>query len=320
MPTSSERAARARKAHTRGAGRGRLPFIVGGVALLLAAGGLAVVFLAGGGNGNAEDATAGSSSSRGSTPAPTRDLARRPGGLLEGAATLPETPPSPPASELRSSGGRRFSLPVKSYAGIEDYFGTPRLYGQRHAGIDFSFAGLSEIPVSSACEGSVVETGQSDELGLHVLIDCGSGWTTVYGFLQSVSAAKGDSAHSGKEIGRGTAGEHLHFEIRYNSTPIDPVPYIDVPPRELPTPTPTATPTLKPGQTPPPPPAAQPTSSGLPPTATPTLAPNQPTPTPSNTPTITPTATITPTPTWTPTPTRTPVRAPTATPTRPQSR
>lgn len=243
------------------------------------------------------------------------DLARRPGGLVEGAVNLPDVDPQPPPAELRANGGRRFAVPVKSYAGIEDYFGTPRLYGQRHGGIDFSFAGLSDISVTASCRGTVTEAGESDQLGLYAVVDCGEGWSTVYGFLQSRAAVKGDAVSPGFEVGRGADGEHLHFEIRYNGVPLDPVPYIDVPPRFLPTATPTATSTPLPAT------STSRAVNGTSPTATatstPTLAPGQPTPTPTDTPTITPTATITPTPTWTPTATRTPARQATPTPTLP---
>ncbi|MGE0598652.1 MAG: murein hydrolase activator EnvC [Dehalococcoidia bacterium] len=252
------------------------------------------------------------------SPTPTVDLAQRPGGLLEGAMVLAPNPPVPPPSELRSAGGKRFSLPVKAHAGIEDYFGTPRLYGMRHAGVDFSLVGLKDIAVNAACAGSVESTGESPELGLHIIVDCGDDWSTVYGFLESVSAEKGSVVKPGESIGGGSPGEHLHFEIRYQGEPVDPQGYIDIPPKVLPTATPTPT------STPSPTPRTKPTSvsggtagPGAPATATATP---KFTPTPTDTPTVTPTPTITPTPTWTPTPTRTPRPPATPTPAIPVSR
>lgn len=309
MPTSAERAARARKAHSGAGPQKRWPVMVGaGIALLL---GSVIVALSLGASGeeSPEPNASGHELALGRTATVTRDLEKRPGGLLEGAKNLTEPSTAPPTSERRAAGGRRFALPLKAYAGIEDYFATPRLYGMRHAGIDFSLAGLSNVVVASSCDGTVLSTGQTDELGMHVIVDCRDGWSTVYGFLQSLNVNAGDVLKQGAEVGRGAAGEHLHFEIRFLDAPVDPEGYVDVPPRETPTPTPTATSTIAPTK------AAAANSTPIA-TAinTSTPAPAPPTPTPSNTPTITPT------PTWTLTPTRTPQKAATPTPPPPISR
>ncbi len=232
------------------------------------------------------------------------NLSKRAGGLSEGAVVPPANAPVPPASELRQNGGGRFSLPLRAHAGVEDYFGTPRLYGQIHGGVDFSLAGLAEIPVFSACAGTVASVGESPTLGSHVVVDCGDGWSFVAGFLAETTAGAGDSAAPSTEIGKGTPGGHLHVELRYQDVAVDPAGYMDLPRRVIP-PTPTPTPTPRPTSTAT---RAASTSTGGAgaPAATSTPKSNQPTATPTATPTITNTPTITPTPTWTLTPTRTP--------------
>jgi murein DD-endopeptidase MepM/ murein hydrolase activator NlpD len=244
------------------------------------------------------------------TATAARDLSRRPGGLAEGAISLLADAPEPPAAELRENGGSRFRLPLKAHAGVEDYFGTPRLYGQVHGGVDFSLAGLGEIPVYSACTGVVVAVDESATLGTHVIVDCGDGWSFVAGFLAGVDARPGDQAGPGTVIAQGSPGGHLHVELRYEDSAVDPEGYLDLPRKVIP---PTPTPTITPGPTrtatrvaPTPTPVA-----GVPPAATSTSGP---TPTATPTPTVTRTPTITPTPTWTPTRTPTPPR-PAATPT-----
>jgi murein DD-endopeptidase MepM/ murein hydrolase activator NlpD len=219
----------------------------------------------------------------------------------------------PPAAELRASGGDRFGLPLRAHAGVEDYFGTPRLYGQVHGGVDFSLAGLAEIPVFSACTGVVVSVGESPTLGTHVVVDCGDGWSFVAGFLAEAAVGAGDRAAPTTRIGQGTPGGHLHVELRYEDVAVDPAAYMDLPRRVI-LPTPTPTPTPRPTST-----ATRAASTGTggaaSPAVTATSRPNEPTSTPTATPTITNTPTITPTPTWTPTPTRTPrPLAPTPTP------
>lgn len=252
-------------------------------------------------------------SSASATPTPPSDarLANRAGGLTEGAIVPPASPPAPPASELRENGGRRFALPLRAHAGVEDYFGTPRLYGQVHGGVDFSLSGLDEVPVFAACAGVVAAVDESPTLGSHVIVDCGDDWTFVAGFLASTEARSGMAVDPATVIGEGTPGGHLHVEVRFRGVPIDPAGYMDLPRRVIPpTPTPTNTPAPTRTAVPAASTATQPSS---PAGATPT--PPGPTSTPTATPTITSTPTITPTPTWTPTPSPTPRRAtPTPTP------
>ncbi len=254
--------------------------------------------------GDREDGQPAASPTERATATATRavgpDLSKRAGGLSEGAVPPPNTRPTPPSSELRENGGRRFSLPLRAHAGIEDWFGTARLYGQIHGGVDFSLAGLTEAPVYSACAGVVAAVEESPTLGLHVMVDCGGDWTFIAGFLQGASVLKGDGTGPAYEIGRGTPGGHLHVELRYQSVSIDPAGYMDLPKQALPptpTPTPSPTPTVSPtAEATPESPTVEPQ-----PSAPPTL-----TSTPTNTPTITNTPTVTNTPTWTLTPTKTP--------------
>lgn len=294
----------------------RWPLVAGVAVALGVAASVAVLAFGGGhdspagedGQGVAAVTTRGANSQAGEP-----SLSKRAGGLSEGAVIAPANAPVPPAAELRASGGERFSLPLRAHAGVEDYFGTPRLYGQVHGGVDFSLAGLAEIPVFSACAGTVASVGESPTLGTHVVVDCGDGWNFVAGFLAQTTVGAGDGASPTTEIGKGTPGGHLHVELRYQDVAVDPAGYMDLPRRVI-LPTPTPTPTVRPTST-----ETRVASTGAgsagAATATATPRPNQLTATPTATPTITNTPTITPTPTWTPTPTRTPrPAAPTPTP------
>ena len=67
-----------------------------------------------------------------------------------------------------------------------------------------------------------------------VMIDHGSGIATLYAHLSRVDVAVGQQVAKGQQIGAigatGMAtGDHLHFEVRVNNTPTDPMPYL--PPR-----------------------------------------------------------------------------------------
>ncbi len=224
----------------------------------------------------------------------------------EGAIALPEAG-ALPAEEVAQAAGSRFQLPLRAWSRVTDRYGaTNRGPGRIHGGIDLALEGLSRSPVYSACTGTVASTDYSGAYGYHIIVDCGDGWSTLYAHLSQVLVTVGAAVDNATVIGiTGSSGfstgEHLHFEIRWRDTPVNPEHYLDF---QIPPGTPLSDgPLWFPGG-----PASTPAAL---PTATPTPTD---TPTPTHTPTVTPTPTITPTPTWTPTPTPTP-RPPTRTPT-----
>jgi len=222
----------------------------------------------------------------------------------EGAILKPD-PALFPEVDDAATATDRFAMPLREWSRVTDRYGaTNRGPGRIHGGIDLALEGLSHSTVYSACTGTVSEATYSGAYGHHVFIDCGNAWSTLYGHLSTINVAKGDRVDNQVAIGiTGSSGfstgEHLHFEIRWNDTPVNPEDYLDF--------------KIAPGT---------PLSDGpiwfpgmSTPADTPTITPTPTdTPTPTNTPTITPTPTVTPTPTWTPTPTRTP-KPPAKTPT-----
>lgn len=224
----------------------------------------------------------------------------------EGAIAVPAAG-ALPAEEVAQTATNRFQLPLRAWSRVTDRYGaTNRGPGRIHGGIDLALDGLSRSPVYSACTGTVASTGYSGAYGYHIIVDCGDGWSTLYAHLSQVLVATGAAVDNDVVIGiTGSSGfstgEHLHFEIRWQDTPVNPEEYLDF---RIPPGTPLSDGPLwfpgSVGSTPAPRPTATPTPTD--------------TPTPTHTPTVTPTPTITPTPTWTPTPTPTP-RPPTRTPT-----
>jgi murein DD-endopeptidase MepM/ murein hydrolase activator NlpD len=90
-------------------------------------------------------------------------------------------------------------------------------------------AGAAGAPVTSAGEGVVVYAGNEIAvLGGLVLVDHGGGWVTAYGHLGRLDVAKGDRVQRGQRLGGvGETGyadsPQLHFEIRRDRKPIDPL-------------------------------------------------------------------------------------------------
>lgn len=123
-----------------------------------------------------------------------------------------------------TSGGSGFSWPV-SGASISSTFG--KRWGKMHAGIDLT--GPSTIKASAP--GTVTYAGQMSGYGNIVIVSHGDGFETRYGHLSVINASVGQSVSRGESIGvmgntgRST-GTHLHFEIRKNGSPENPLSYL----------------------------------------------------------------------------------------------
>jgi murein DD-endopeptidase MepM/ murein hydrolase activator NlpD len=95
-----------------------------------------------------------------------------------------------------------------------------------HAGVDLPAP--RGTPVMAARSGVVVETGHDATMGNYVLLDHSGGFTTFYAHLNTVAVSLMDSVRSGMIIGTVgntgiTTGSHLHFEIRQDNDPRDPM-------------------------------------------------------------------------------------------------
>jgi murein DD-endopeptidase MepM/ murein hydrolase activator NlpD len=101
--------------------------------------------------------------------------------------------------------------------------------GDKHWGIDFS--GKKGAPIFAAHEGTVIYTGhQFNGYGNLVIIENIDGYATFYGHLTKILVKEGQYVKPHNTIatmgrtGRAT-GVHLHFELRLDRVPVDPMPY-----------------------------------------------------------------------------------------------
>ncbi len=96
----------------------------------------------------------------------------------------------------------------------------------KHNGMDFVGSDKFE-PIISPSIGEVKIAQTFGAYGKTVIIDHGYGITTRYGHLHKIKVKKGDIVKKGDVIalqgnsGRST-GSHLHYEIRYNKSPLNP--------------------------------------------------------------------------------------------------
>ncbi len=94
-----------------------------------------------------------------------------------------------------------------------------------HNGVDI--AAPWGTPVRAAAPGTVLFAGWFGGYGKLVVLDHG-GVTTLYGHLSSIEVAAGQKVRAGQVIGRVgstgySTGPHLHFEIRVDGRPVDPL-------------------------------------------------------------------------------------------------
>jgi murein DD-endopeptidase MepM/ murein hydrolase activator NlpD len=102
-------------------------------------------------------------------------------------------------------------------------------WGRMHEGIDIAVG--YGTPIHAAASGTVVYSGWMSGYGNFVIIDHGGGMATAYGHQSSIAAGNGQSVSQGQVIGYvGCTGHcfgpHLHFEVRINGSPVDPLGYL----------------------------------------------------------------------------------------------
>lgn len=130
-----------------------------------------------------------------------------------------------------TAGNHRFSWPVNGpITSPFGYRNDPVLGGNRlHAGVDI---GVSQgTPIKAAGDGVVVMAGWNGGYGNFTLIDHGGGLATGYGHQSSIGVRVGQHVSTGEVIGNvgstgASTGPHLHWEVRVNGTPVDPMGWV----------------------------------------------------------------------------------------------
>jgi murein DD-endopeptidase MepM/ murein hydrolase activator NlpD len=112
---------------------------------------------------------------------------------------------------------------------ITSYFGARRANGI-HNGLDI--AAPLGTPIVAPADAVVIQAGPRSLYGNVVFLDHGEGVTSRYAHLSDVNCSVGDRVVRGDVIGfmgaTGWAtGSHLHYEIRINGVPVDPINYLN---------------------------------------------------------------------------------------------
>lgn len=132
----------------------------------------------------------------------------------------------PVGSVPRSAGGLIYPVrgPITSNFGyrVHPILGTSRF----HSGLDFGVG--AGVPIQAADNGLVIHAGWYGGYGNAVILDHGGGWTTLYAHASRLNVVQGQQVARGATVsfvgstGMST-GPHLHFEVRFNGNPVDPL-------------------------------------------------------------------------------------------------
>lgn len=141
--------------------------------------------------------------------------------------------PNGSASKYSGSWGGSMVWPVPGHNIISSNFGY-RIHPikktrKMHNGIDI--AAPTGAGIVSAAAGKVILVSSSNERGLFIKVDHGSGIVTLYQHCSKIIASAGQTVKAGQVIAKvGSTGEstgaHLHFEVQKNGVPVNPRNYV----------------------------------------------------------------------------------------------
>jgi murein DD-endopeptidase MepM/ murein hydrolase activator NlpD len=135
--------------------------------------------------------------------------------------------PALPAGPIQGESSSGFIWPVNGP--ITSPFCEQRAWESCHPGIDIAVP--SGTPIRASAAGTVAIAGPESGYGNYTCIDHGGGVSTCYAHQQSISVSVGQHVSQGQVIGISDCtglcfGPHLHFEVRVNGSPVDPMGYL----------------------------------------------------------------------------------------------
>ena len=139
----------------------------------------------------------------------------------------------PNSAGATATGG--FLFPLAWSNGVTCPYGprTHPIYGYQsnHTGVDLGSSVNTEIYATKS--GTVTASSYGEANGYYVTINHGDGYSSLYAHMVSNEVSVGDYVTQGQVIGHvglsgWTTGAHLHFEILYNGSNVNPMNYISL--------------------------------------------------------------------------------------------
>ena len=131
------------------------------------------------------------------------------------------------------TGNGTFTHPCPGYTRISSYFGWREqpLPGAstNHKGMDF--AAPTGTPIYAAAGGTVTSAGYSGNAGNLIIINHGNGLQTYYMHCHQIYVRAGQKVSKGQNIAivgttGNSTGPHLHFQVMFGGTPVNPQNYL----------------------------------------------------------------------------------------------
>ncbi len=134
--------------------------------------------------------------------------------------------------------GGKFTWPVPGYTRISSEYGNRAGFrlqdgswspAQFHTGIDIPAPTGTKVVAAEA--GKIITAGYVSGYGYTIIIDHGSGVTTLYGHNSALVVKVGDRVTKGQQISKcgstgNSTGPHVHFEVRKNGSHVNPHTYL----------------------------------------------------------------------------------------------
>lgn len=140
---------------------------------------------------------------------------------------------NPNSAGATATGG--FLFPLAWSNGVTCAYGprTHPIYGYQsnHTGVDLGSGMNTEIYATKS--GTVTASSYGEANGYYLTINHGDGYSSLYAHMVSNEVSVGDYVTQGQVIGHvglsgWTTGAHLHFEILYNGSNVNPMNYISL--------------------------------------------------------------------------------------------
>ncbi|GGM17450.1 M23 family metallopeptidase [Dactylosporangium sucinum] len=117
-------------------------------------------------------------------------------------------------------------LPLRSYT-LTSFYG--QRWGRLHPGVDLGAP--QGTPFVAVAAGTVALCRWNGGYGYNVMIDHGDGLVTVYGHASKLLCREGQQVRAGDKIALTgntghSFGSHLHFEVRVNDRPVEPLAFM----------------------------------------------------------------------------------------------
>ena len=135
--------------------------------------------------------------------------------------------------ELLSSNDKAFASGIGSYVFFTPLKGTvttPFSALNKHYGVDIVSA--PDEVIKSALDGTVIFSNWTSETGYVIGIQHSNNLFTIYKHNSALLKKEGDYVKAGEVVaiigntGELTSGPHLHFELWYNGSPVNPKDYV----------------------------------------------------------------------------------------------